>query len=80
MQTTTKPHPSRSAPLCKDCKHQGEDSPSPACNHPSTAIDLVRGHPLARASSMRDDKPNRCGPRGAWFVPLRLDQRSSASA
>lgn len=49
-------HPSRSAPLCKDCKHVARFSNGqvrPVCNHPSAAVSFVDGSPIKSVTLMR---------------------------
>ena len=73
------PHPSRSAPLCRDCRHSFEDARLRRlyCNDPSTHVSSEDGVPLGRSSDMRSDKtslvlhgyvPAMCGTAGRLFV------------
>lgn len=70
-------HPSRSAKLCKDCKHFRPadlfNSRFDRCDSPSAPIDLVKGAAKAMAASMRDDRmaiPT-CGSSAVWFSPAQ---------
>lgn len=67
--TDASEHPSRSAPLCKDCKHASSTvSMFKHCAHPAAPINLVEGTPARSCESMRDTRlSGRCGPSGAWF-------------
>lgn len=44
-------HPTRTAPLCRDCRHVAK--PGPVCNHPAAPVDPVDGQPLLLALAMR---------------------------
>ncbi len=67
MQTTPSQHPSRSAPLCKDCKHLLREQRSASrCAHPRAEVDLVYGYPVRWAEHMRTDD-RYCGHEAAWF-------------
>lgn len=46
-------HPTRSAPLCTDCKHI--DRHASRCNHPAYPISSSTGEPLFWCSDMRND-------------------------
>lgn len=67
-------HPSRSAPLCKNCQHVGVLGDSSMrfqmCNHPTAPRCVVNGTPERRAESSRN--PGRpCGPTGELFKPRK---------
>ena len=78
--TATKAHPSRSAPLCVNCRHFTDDG---SCDHPAAAVDPVFGRPTEPAKYMRRANPERgavvgvvcCGPQGLLFEPRQaVDQ------
>ena len=82
MQTPTPhtPHPSRSAPLCVDCRHLTLTIPSTGdyCGHPCTPVDAVDGSVKLLARDMRrrlvtggDDHTtiDWCGPQARLFEP-----------
>lgn len=62
------PHPSRTAPLCKDCAHAMTVGSATTlhCNHPASPVDPVHGRPELRAEIMR--RAQSCGPLGALFA------------
>lgn len=67
-------HPSRTAPLCKDCQHVGvlgdRSMRFQMCDHPSAPRCAVNGTPERRAESGRN--PGRpCGPTGELFEPRK---------
>lgn len=67
-------HPTRKAPLCRDCQHGNELG---LCNHPSAPCDVVSGAPTLGCKSMRDVDSLKapgsplqlCGPEGKLFKP-----------
>lgn len=61
-------HYSRTAPLCRDCRHLRTSKGEARCNHPATPIDAVTGEPEATARVSRDPK-GPCGPTGWLFQP-----------
>lgn len=70
-------HASRSAPLCKDCRHSVELRDGRLyCIHPSQPISPVSGHSASRCAYARSDENaalmglTRCGPEGALFEPV----------
>lgn len=67
-------HTSRTAPLCKNCKHMTLRGDSymrfQMCNHPTAPRCVVNGTPERRAESSRN--PGRpCGPTGELFKPRK---------
>lgn len=74
-------HPSRSAPLCKDCQHVERDGNGHAasyCNHPSTPAFTFDGSAAVSVSTMRTRHSATvlarlefvpCGPEAALFEP-----------
>lgn len=43
-------HPSRTAPVCAQCKHLTRDR---WCNHPAVPVSIVTGWPVLTAANMR---------------------------
>lgn len=76
----TQAHPTRSAPLCRDCAHcQG----AAYCNHPAYPVSLTSGKPFWSCQDMRSDQMSetfcktlfpKCGSQGLLFVPARSAQ------
>jgi hypothetical protein len=63
------PHPSRSAPLCCDCRHAQKSFSDLKCNLPQAPVDLAHGYPLLYVSRARAANSRLCGPEGRRFEP-----------
>ena len=72
-------HATRTAPLCKDCKHyvMGRRPDMALCGHPGTPISLTDGSPVMSTNCMRGDdgavfrlmNVTPCGSTGNLFEP-----------
>lgn len=64
-------HPSRTAPRCRDCRHQFKDKVYAYCDHPAMPVQPDTGVIYVRTETARaDPSAARCGPEGALFEPL----------
>lgn len=73
-------HATRTAPLCKDCKHyvMGRRPDMALCGHPGTPISLTDGSPVMSTNCMRGDggaafrllNVTPCGSTGNLFEPV----------
>ena len=65
-------HPSRSAPRCKDCRHQFKDQVYAYCDHPAIPVRPDTGGIYVRTETARtaNHLAGRCGPEGGLFEPL----------
>lgn len=61
-------HPSRSAPLCCNCRHRLPTQRHALCNHPAAPVSLFDGTPEATCNAQRwSSRDEDCGRSGRWF-------------
>ena len=82
MSKTFTVHPTRTAPLCRDCRWLDRQCERfDFCAHPSAPVDPVRGRATLQAATMRDEahgpEQTRCGPRAMFFVAAPAPQEEA---